>query len=353
VTAARGLKGRDFDLSIYKVKFNQTNQGVGVTISDFVVPARLILTASCILTLVGCSANNYSQPIATFADATKAADSALADLNKTATAQYMEFLSQRARTDLHLAVMARDGECDLTSTRCRIVLKDPNDPSKDQLFPPDPLLENMVVLMGDIDTYAQNLAAIVADDSATKAEASVNAALGSIETLANTVAKADGKGTKTVPSFATPVGSAVNWLVGQYAEHVKLEGLKVATKEAKPVIERAAALFSSAALFGSDPQRAEFTKSFRTQLDAYQDDRSNEENLNAAVDAAKKYNDFLQARPGETFQKMAEAHSALADALQKPDASWPKVIAQIQSFAAQAKELAKIAHNLAALANNK
>ena len=27
------------------------------------------------------------------------------------------------------------------------------------------------------------------------------------------------------------------WLIGQYANHVKLEGLKTATQEAKPVIE--------------------------------------------------------------------------------------------------------------------
>jgi hypothetical protein len=219
------------------------------------VSARLVLIAGCILVVAACSATDYSKPIKTFSDATASADSALADLNKTATAEYTDFLSRRARTDLRLAVKGKDGECELGSTRCRIALVDPNDPSKEQTFPPDPLLGNMVAVMGDINAYAQNLAALVADDSAEKAATDVNAALGSVEALANTIAKAEGKDKKkeTVPSFATPVGSAVNWLIGQYVNHVKLEGLRVATKQAKPVIERAAEIFKSAAIFGSDP----------------------------------------------------------------------------------------------------
>jgi hypothetical protein len=275
----------------------------------------------------------------------------LADLNKTTTAQYTNFLSQRARTDLHLAVKAKGDECELGSTRCRIVLIDPNDPSKEQLFPPDPLLGNMVVVMAEINAYAQNLAALVADDSAEKAATDVNAALGSVEALANTVAKAEGKAKEkhTVPSFATPVGSAVNWLIGQYANYVKLEGLRVATKEAKPVIERAAVIFKDAAIFGSDPQRSALTNSFQTKIDTYQDNRSSETSLDAAVDAAKLYDDLLQSQPGATFEQMGIAHSALADALQNPNTSWPQVIAQVQNFAAQAQELAKIAQSLAAL----
>jgi len=46
---------------------------------------------------------------------------------------------------------------------------------------------------------------------------------------------------------------------------------------------------------------------------------------------------------------MGDAHSTLADALQNPNPSWPQVMAQVQDFAAQAKELAKIAQSLAAL----
>ena len=103
-----------------------------------------------------------------------------------------------------------------------------------EFYPPDPLLGKSVALMGDIRAYAQNLAALVADDSAAKATTSVNATLGSVEKLANTLAEADGKPKGSVPSFATPVGAAVNWAVGEYAERVKLAGLRQATNAARP-----------------------------------------------------------------------------------------------------------------------
>ena len=315
------------------------------------VSARLALIAGCLFVIAGCSATNYSKPIATFASATANANSALADLNKTVTAEYTALLSKRALKNQSLAVMGKEGECVLDSKRCRIILVAPADRRKDQLFPPEPPYSNLLALMGDVNTYAQNLAALVADDSAEKAKADVNAALGSVQTLANTVAKADGKGNEkeTIPSFATPVGSAVNWLIGQYANYVKLEGLKAATKEARPVIERAATILKQAAIVGSDLQRVQLTDSFRDKIAAYQDNRNSETSLNAAVDAAKLYDGFLRSPVGETFEQMGKAHSALADALQDSNLSWPQVNAQVQSFAAQAEELAKIVQNLAAL----
>ncbi|QEX24808.1 hypothetical protein FRZ61_47500 [Hypericibacter adhaerens] len=313
------------------------------------ISVRLGSAAILALSLGGCSASDYSAPIATFADATTAAESALSDLNKTVTGEYTEFLSQQARTNPRLVVKAADNECELGSERCRVAIIDPANPDKPGIFPPDPLLGNMVVVMHDIDVYAQNLAALVADDSAAKAEADVNSALGSVEHLANTVAKADGKPAGTVPNFATPVGAGVNWLVGEYANQVKLAGLRTATRKADPVIQRAADLFKNAAIFGSDPQRAALVKSFRERIDAYQDDQSSETKLNAAVNAAKTYDDLLQSKPGETFQAMGEAHAALTKALNDASLSWPQVFAKIKSFAAKAQELAKIAKGLAAL----
>jgi len=93
----------------------------------------------------------------------------------------------------------------------------------------------------------------------------------------------------------------------------------------------------------------QLTDSFRDKIAAYQDNRNSETSLNAAVDAAKLYDGFLRSPVGETFEQMGKAHSALADALQDSNLSWPQVNAQVQSFAAQAEELAKIVQNLAAL----
>lgn len=314
---------------------------------------RLGVFVGWTMALAGCSTADYTQPINTFAEATTAAESALTQLDRMATDEYTAFLSQRARTDFTVAVLAKQGECDLDASRCRIFIIDPNDRDNAQPFPPEPLLGNMVVLMGGTRAYAQNLAALVADDSAAKAEAHVNAALGSVERLATTVNTLDAKGTKTIPSFATPVGAAVNWVLGQYAEKVKLAGLRSATAEADPVIARVAALFAQSATFGSKLQREGLTRRIQARIDAFQVDRGNEAALTAAVDAAKTYDNFLQSQPGETFQSMAASHAALTAALNNPDASWPQVIARIQGFAADAKRLAKVVQDLAPLLDKK
>lgn len=313
------------------------------------IAARTASAVVLALGLAGCSASDYSAPIATFADATTAAESALGDLNQAATGHFTTYLSQQARTDLNVAVMGASNECGLGSERCRVAIVDPAHPDQPQFFPPDPLLGNMVGVMHDINVYAQNLAALVADDSAAKAEAHVNSALGSIEHLANTVAAADGQPAGTIPNFATPVGAGVNWLLGEYANLVKLSGLRTATREADPVIQRAAALFANAAIFGSDPQREALTEAFREKMDAYQDDRGSEANLNAAADAARTYDNFLKAKPGDTFQAMGEAHRAMTEALHDSNLSWPQVLTKITTFANKAAELAKIAKDLAAL----
>jgi hypothetical protein len=301
------------------------------------------------LVLCACNATDYSGPISTFATATTSADAALNKLNTEVTDEYKTYLSERARTDLGLAVKAADGECELGSTRCRLAIVDPDTPNSAEYYPPDPLLANMVAVMGEIRAYAQNLAALVADNSAAEAASHVNAALGSVQSLANTV---DGEGVTKVPSFATPAGTGVNWLIGQYANYVKVHGLRTATREAKPVVERAAAIFETAAVFGSDLQREALTDAFQDKIDDYQDNREDSGRLNAAVGAAKMYDDFLVSKPGETFKKMGEAHTALADALQNPDLSLPQAISKIEDFAAQAEQLNKIVTDLAALREN-
>src|ERR1044071_9494556 len=102
------------------------------------VSARFTLVVGYLFFMAGCSASHYSKPIETFAKATANANAALADLNKTVTAEYTDFLSQRIRTDLKQAIKGKDGECGLGSSRCRIVLANPDDSTNPQIFPPEP-----------------------------------------------------------------------------------------------------------------------------------------------------------------------------------------------------------------------
>lgn len=314
---------------------------------------RIAFTVVSFLVLVGCSSADYAAPIKTFAEATTAADTALAELNRSATDKYTAFLAERARTNLRVKVSTNERECRNRSERCRIVIEDPDEPGRKEFYPPEPLLGKSVALMGDIRLYAQNLAALAADDSAAKATGDVNATLASIEKLANTLAEANGEPKGSVPSFATPVGAAVNWAIGEYAERVKLSGLRQATMAADPIIRQAGAVFKKEAVFGSLLQRTELASAFREKFDAYRLNRGDQGKLDDAVAAARRYDELLKAQPASTFEAMITAHKALTDALNKSDISWSEAFAKVQDFAAKAQQLAKITRDLIALNQKK
>jgi hypothetical protein len=315
--------------------------------------ARTVFAVVWISALAGCGSANYAAPIKTFADATADADTALVDLNKTTTDRYTAYLAERVRANRDINVAISRDECADRSKRCRIALEGIDGAGNREFYPPDPLLGNSVALMGDIRAYAQNLAALVADDSAAKATADVNATLGSVEKLANTLTEADGKPKGSVPSFATPVGAAVNWAIGEYAERVKLAGLRQATKAADPVIQRAGDIFAKETIFGSQSRRIELEKAFKQKLDAFRFNRADQSKLDDAVAAAKRFDELLQAQPDTTFKKMGEAHKALTDALNNSNVSWSEAFAKAQEFAAKAQQLAKITQDLIALNQKK
>src|SRR5262245_39700341 len=178
------------------------------------VGGRAIAVLCCVLSVAACSTADYTKPVNDFAAATSASKTALAELNTQVTKAYREVLDASiVKGDVLLQQKA--GDCEVGSVRCRLVLID-KDRKEVEPYPPEPPLANMAILMSEIDSYAANLKALLEADTAEKAQAQVNAALGSIQQLATTVASINaGGGTPAdIPSFATPAGEAVNWVVG-------------------------------------------------------------------------------------------------------------------------------------------
>ena len=208
--------------------------------------------------------------------------------------------------------------------------------------------------MDQITAYAGNLDALVNADTAAQVKTSVDAALGSAQNIATTVAKvAAAQGAAVdVPSFATPVGSAVTWLVGQYIVRVKLNGLKAATGAAKKPVDDAAALFQTSATFASDPQRRALANAVTEKIDAFRSSNT-PQNFDAYIAAITTYDKFLLAKPSDVFLRLRESHDALADHLKNNDVSLGAVMAKMQAFAAEAQQLSQIVKSLAALAAEK
>ncbi|MGH6880536.1 hypothetical protein [Hypericibacter sp.] len=309
---------------------------------------RRAAVAAIALLVGACSTVDYGKPVNDFAAATNDAESALSQLNVQVTEAYSEVLKNSVVSG-RAFVKTNDEECLTLSVRCRLIIQ-AEDGTK-EIYPPAPPLAQMTLLMAQINKYAGNLKALLEADTATKVETQVNAALGSVQNLAETVAAAGGGSAATVPQFATPVGAGINWIVGQYVEHVKLSGLQRATAAAKPVIRDAAGLFTAASTFASDVPKSELAEEVSQAVDTFREG-SNASNFDRLVQSTVKYDALLVSTPPQLFQRMAAAHDALADSLQDKNLTFATALARIEAFAAEAKKLVTILQDLRAVTSN-
>lgn len=304
------------------------------------------LVAVLVLGVSACSVTDYQQPITTFAGATRNAETALGTLNSEVTSSYTALLSDRAVSGEALVGVV-PGDCLASSAQCRLELT-ARDGQTQSLTPPQ-ALHNMVALMGSISAYANNLVALVSADTAAAVATNVNATIGSIENLANTVEQTGGtKPAVDLSAYETPAGDAVAWIVGQYAASVKRDGLRRATSDAQPVIAAAAGVFAKAAEVAAQVPRATMSERVNQQLTTFQASRS-QANLDKLIQGAGQFNTFLEAKPADVFAGMSTAHEALTRELQGK-ASLAEAIARIETFAAEAQRLADVAKAFAAAA---
>lgn len=296
-----------------------------------------------------CSTADYSRPVNQFATATAEAQETLSGLNTLAADAYTEIIKKRILERRLLTQMDKDS-CLTDSMRCRLAALRP-DGTKWENYPPDPPLAQTVVLMSEINAYAANLKSVVEADTASKVSAQVNATLGSIQNLAETVAELDGEDdgkAATVPQFATPAGAAVNWIVGHYVETVKFSGLKHATAEARPVIRDAADLFSRIAGTLSVIPKTELAEEVSSAADVLRTSLT-EQNLARLQKAAAEYDALLTSAPPEVFTRLGDAHDALAASLQGETVTFGEAVARIERFSAEVGNLAQILRDLRAI----
>jgi hypothetical protein len=293
--------------------------------------------------LGACSTAEYGKPVKDFAAATSEAETVLAQLN-TQLADSYNGVTEKGVLSGKGFVRAKSDDCLVSSTRCRLEVVDRAGQVKP--YPVEPPLAQMALIMAQINKYAANLKSLIEADTASQAEGQVNAALGSVQNLAQTLAGPE----QTVPKFATPAGAAVNWVVGQYVDHVKFSGLQRATAAAKPVVRDAANLFAKTAALAADAPRADLADETTDAVQAVRSARPpSGASLAAAKRSATRYDALLTTAPKQVFQRMAEAHDALAESLQGEGATLVTALARIEAFGDEAKKLAKILKDLHAV----
>lgn len=297
---------------------------------------RLGWCALVVLLGSGCAIADYEKPIKSFSEATDATQKALQSYGEAVTGQVRD-ARRREGLSTPAAVRIAAGDCLRESKRCRVVVfKSRTDPSPRELSPefPIPLL---VALAASIKEYADGLQAIVVSDSRAKAEASLASVNGTLQNLA----KLAGEQGKALEGFAAPVAMTAGWIVGVYIDAVRIAALKRATKNADPLIAKAAEVFAIAAQRADASFRATLGEAVSTRSDEFRT-KKDEASMLALIRAAEAYDTVLTSPPGQTLKKFSEAHSALTAALEGPEINLQTAFSQFQTLKAEGEKLAKI-----------
>lgn len=311
---------------------------------------RTTIILAALVIVSACSVTDYTPAVTKFSEATENSERALVGLDQKARDIRAAWLQARVLAGGGVDVQMASGECDDDSSRCRLMVV--VDGVQTEFLVPESPIPDVLIVMAEIRRYANNLSALINADTAAKASASVNAALGSIEELAKTLNNIDPtKKTKPIKAFATPVGQATTWLIGQYVVRVKLKGLKRATKAADGTIADAANVFRVVEGFVTSSVTSKFSEDVELVETKFDDNRTSQ-NLRRWNQSAEVYDKLLRASAADIFGSMAEAHNALTQRLQNDKLSLASALAKIEAFAMEAEKLAKIIEGLSAIGND-
>lgn len=192
--------------------------------------------------LAACGTSEYQKPIQTFSDATTLTQKSMHDYVDALVQQVRENRIKEAAAK-PAGVRFQEGDCLSDSTHCRIVLLKSKDDPNPRLLSLQQPIPKILALMDAIKTYADGLQAIATSDTGAKAEASLAAVGGSLQNLAQLL----GEQGKTLSAFSEPAAAAVGWIAGEYIDSARLDALRIATKDADPLIAQAVPIFEAAA----------------------------------------------------------------------------------------------------------
>lgn len=332
---------------------------------------RIVLIAATGALLAACSAADYKQPIVAFSDTTKNAAATLTDYEKA--------LGQAAlNANMNYAVMHpmevrhKSGECFQGKMRCRLVLRGKD--GNERLLNPGSIDPRIHSIMAALVVYADNLKAIATADTSADIKSAADAAQANAINLAKAIDALNAQRGITgnplepqVTKFAAPVQNAAVFVLDQYADAVKLQALRDATRAMNVVFPSFMRVASQVVDGGMTIKRNELAAAFDHSDQAFfeagnavhaakikraadskqaHDDapppQVDRDKLVALAAAAEAYDSALQDHPEVIFQDLAVAHDRLTKALNDPQITWDQFWAIMQRLSDDANALAGI-----------
>lgn len=318
--------------------------------TGFRLPALAALALSI---LAACSVTDYQKPIGDMAAAVDQSVATIDRLDKRITAiRNEQWRNQIAAGDALLLDV--EDACSQGAPGCWLEVhyfeKDKEtgeEIEKAARFPAASMIPKAQAGLVGLKLYVANLRAMIDADTADKVAASANAALGSLKNIETTIREPGDPSPGPVAKFGKPTVGAVNWLIGQYVDHVKVRALKRATGRAQPVVVKLAGLYDAISEAEAAFDLGKASADFVNQQEAYDEitdtagARPDARAIGQYVLAAKKYDQALRASSARPLKAFAEAHATLTDQLHGK-ISLPEALAAIERFVVKAKEFEQI-----------
>jgi hypothetical protein len=298
---------------------------------------RLYFALGAAVLLAACGTGDYQKPVQTFAEATATAQKSLDGYVDALTAKVAEIRTKEAIANPGKVQIKSADDCIAESTEkhCRIIFL--NSKGQEKELPPADPIPKIRGLVGEIKAYADSLEAIATSDSASKAEASLASANGSLQNLAKLIEQ---KGTN-LEAFAEPAASAAGWIVGAYTDHVRLEALRTATRNADGLIDASVKVFEKAAITAEVAVNTGLSETVSTGIEEFGKSPS-DSNLRNLIEAAQAMDSVLTAAPDKVFRNLAAAHHELTKALNSKEMNLQSAFEQMNALKSEADKLEKI-----------
>ena len=194
-----------------------------------------------------------------------------------------------------------------------------------------------------VKIYVKRLKSIVDADTASKVTENANSTLGSIEEIANQLAKENkdgGNNKNIITEYKEPLMGLIEWITERYIERVKKEALAKATFEAHPVISELTEFYATAAQSQKLVEFSGFQNTYVKKQEEFDDNLPTSNSIDAYVLAASNYDVAIKAQAANPLKAFNKAHEKLMkqlNGLDKDQISFSSVTAAIESLEQEAK----------------
>ncbi|HEV2629450.1 MAG TPA: hypothetical protein VGV41_12495 [Pseudolabrys sp.] len=306
---------------------------------------RIVATSFFAMLLAACTAASFKQPIAGFADATKAASTSVDAYSKT-----IDAAAQDEKIDEVIAKPSRieipHGDCRINSKGCRPMVRIG---SVTTPLAPTPTTPKLKMLVAGLVTYSTNLTAIGNAETQSDLASAINATRAQTVGLAKAIDGLEsqrsphaGKLEPTVTAYASPIADAVTLGLGLALEQLKLAALREATGRMDEIFPVATRICAEYAVSGLNISKDGLFKSFEDANTVVVGPKVTAKQVEALQSAAAALDAALATDPKKVFADLRKAHSALTRALNDPQPSLDELWVALQQISDDAVKIEAI-----------